>query len=190
VVVELVGADLDKFVSKTVRVTGSIHRNTKAISPAAYIISVRNVDCLSQQTCTAPQVRGCLRRIESKAGYHTTVHYVLDDQNANVVVELVGADLDKLVNKTVEATGFIDSKTKPIPPAAYVFRAVSVTSPNQQACAGAVGTAARQAPPGLSGAAKGGIMGGIAVGSTVGGLGAAGVFRGTAAATSPSPASR
>jgi len=181
VIVELVGNDLDRFVRRTVEATGSIDSNTKAIPPAAYIIRLGSVTSASQQTC----VRGCLQRIESKSGGHTTVHYVLQDQVANVVVELVGPDLDRFVNRTVEATGSIDSNTKAISPAAYILRLGNVTSASQQTCAAPPGAAR-----GLSMPAKVGIIGGVAAAGTLGGLAAAGVIGGGAAATSPAPASR
>jgi len=138
-------------------------------------------------------VAGCLERIESTSGNRTTVHYVLADQTTNVVVELVGTGLERLVSHTVEATGSIDPNTKAISPAAYLIRVRDINASSQKTCKGPLGTATPQAPPtapGLSGLAKAGIVGGIAVGGTLGGLWATGVIGGGAAQTSPSPASR
>jgi hypothetical protein len=138
-------------------------------------------------------VTGCLERIENRSGPHTDVHYVLEDQTTNVVVELVGTGLERFVSNTVEATGPIDPSIRAIRRAAYVIHPASLIGTSKQKCTGPVGTTSRQAPPavpGLSGLAKAGVIGGIAVGGTVGGLLAADVIGGGATATSPSPASR
>jgi hypothetical protein len=201
-VVELVGTGLEPLVGKTVGATGTVDLDTKAISPAAYTIRVRDLNSSSQQTCTGrlgtppglSAVAGCLQKIESTSGGRTTVHYVLEDQTTHVVVELVGTGLEPLVGKTVGATGTIDPHSKAISPAVKIIRVRDLNASSQQTCTGRFGAASRQAPPavpGLPGAANGGIIGGIGAGGTLAGLCKGGVIcSGGPAVTSPSPGSR
>jgi hypothetical protein len=147
-------------------------------------------------------VSGCLQRIESKSGNRTTVHYILRDQTTNLIVELVGPGLERLVGMTVAVTGSIEPNTKAISPATETIRVRDLNASSQQKCvAPPLGTPTGAAPPGapstvptpapgLSLPVKVGIIGGLAVGGTLGGLAATGVIGGGAAPTSPSPASR
>ena len=134
-------------------------------------------------------VRGCLQRVDTVSGSQTTTHYFLQDQMTNVIVELVGGDLERFAGKTVDATGSIDLNAKPIAGAAYVMRPAKVTTASQQTCPTTVGSASRAAPPALSPSAIGGIIGGAAAG-TVGGLAGAGVIGGGSVSTTPSTATR
>jgi hypothetical protein len=62
VAVELVGTGLERLVGFNVDATGSVDANTKAISPAAYVIRLRNVNSPSLQKC-----KGVLRPASQQA---------------------------------------------------------------------------------------------------------------------------
>jgi len=100
-------------------------------------------------------------------------NYFLTDSTTNVVSQLQGSDLAKLVGKRVEVTGSI------IPGATAAGGAtqiVSVASAHVLAAGAAAGAAT-----GLAVGAKVAIIGGIAVAGTVGGLAAAGTFNSSSA---------
>jgi hypothetical protein len=135
-------------------------------------------------------VRGCLQKVESKSGEQTTRHYTLRDQTTNVVVELVGPDLEKHIGKTVDASGLIDSGLSAVPGALYVIRTSTMTDVSGQECPSIVGEASRSAPP-TPGASKVAIIGGIAAaGGSAAGTAAALLTGGARLATTPAPAIR
>jgi len=99
--------------------------------------------------------------------------YLLSDSTTNVVSQLQGSDLAKLVGKKVEVTGSIIPGAAP---AAGASQVVAVASAHILAGAAVAGTAT-----GLAIGAKIAIIGGIAVAGTVGGLAAAGTFNSSSA---------
>jgi hypothetical protein len=100
-------------------------------------------------------------------------NYFITDSTTNVVCQLRGSDLAKLVGKMVEITG---STIPGATPATGATQVVSVASAHIVGAGAAAGAAT-----GLAVGAKVAIIGGIAVAGTLGGLAAAGTFSSSSA---------
>jgi hypothetical protein len=132
------------------------------------------------------KLSGCLRSIPG--------HFTLADDTTNVIVEPMGAGLDKEAGNRVEITGAMDKSATPVSGASQVIRvnqirhlakgcgsskgaAAAAGAGGAAAGAGAAGTAAGGAILGVSTATVA-IIGGVAAAGTVGGLAAAGSLPG------------
>jgi hypothetical protein len=112
--------------------------------------------------------------------------YFLTDETTKVTVQLVGPNVSKYVGKMVRVTGSSVPDATPAGGATQLVRIVAM-KPIAAGSAAAAGTggagtgagAGAGSSAGLSIAAIGAIVGGVAVAGTVGGLAAAGTFSGS-----------
>jgi len=106
--------------------------------------------------------------------------YFLTDETTKVRVQLVGTNVSKHVGKMVQITGSSVPDATPAGGATQLVRIVAM-KPIGAGSAAAAGTggAGAGSSAGLSIAAIGAIVGGVAVAGTLGGLAAAGTFSGS-----------
>ena len=119
--------------------------------------------------------------IESRDGA-----YFLTDETTKVTVQIEGANIAKQVGKMVQITGSSVPNVNPAGGASQLVRIVAIkqVAAGSAAAAGSGGAGAGAgtsagASTGLSVAAIGAIIGGVAVAGTLGGLAAAGTFSGS-----------
>lgn len=101
--------------------------------------------------------------------------YLLTDATSNITVELRGPDLAKFVGKRIEIKGSTIPGATPAEGASQVVR-VGARTVKVLGATGTAGAAGAGSASGLSAAATGAIIGGVAIAGTVVGLAAAGTF--------------
>ena len=101
--------------------------------PVAMVSSGKTVGFQSAQDPSLWRVVGCLQKVKATVSGRAEYHYVLRDETSDVVVELIGSNLEDYLGKHIRTIGTPLMDQKPVEGALYMIRA-ELPRPRQCTC--------------------------------------------------------